>query len=77
LLGETERRILSLLVKRPELSPKQMEEDLGEEIAESATTSLAALLDLGLVVRDDDGRFEIASDFLRRWLVEGADTRVR
>jgi DNA-binding winged helix-turn-helix (wHTH) protein len=77
LLGETERRILSLLVKRPELSPKQMEEDLGEEIAESATTSLAALLDLGLVVTDDDGRCEIASDFLRRWLVEGADTRVR
>jgi DNA-binding winged helix-turn-helix (wHTH) protein len=71
LFGDAERSILRTLAEQPGASPNDIARHLGET-SDSAATCLSSLHELGLVVRDPDGRHEIASDFLRRWLVEGA-----
>ena len=45
--------------------------------ASGTAASLSFLHELGLVVKGADGRHEIASEFFRRWLVEGADASAR
>ena len=74
LLGEAERTILKLLAEKPGMSSRQLEQQIGR-ISESAATSLTVLHGLGLVVRDVEGRCEVASSFLRRWLAEEAQHR--
>ena len=69
LLGDDERTILTVLAERPGMSSGELEKHLGQS-SESAATSLSALHELGLVVRDDEDRHEVASEFLRRWLEE-------
>jgi DNA-binding winged helix-turn-helix (wHTH) protein/predicted transcriptional regulator len=73
LLGETEQTILRLIAAQPGASLTEIGSAV-QNSPESVATTLLALLELGLVVRDSDGRHEIASQFLRRWLVEGAAT---
>ena len=72
LLGEAERTILRILADGPCSSDRIAGES--EHTPEEVATSLAALSDLGLIARDPQGRHEIASQFLRRWLSEGADS---
>ena len=69
LLGDLDRSILELLAQHPQASSTDIQRHL--EDAPETAASLSSLHELGLVVRDADGRHEIASDFLRRWLVEG------
>jgi len=71
LLSETERTILRYLADQPGAS---LTEILGsiQDSSDAVATDLSALFELGLVARDPGGRHEIASDFLRRWLAEGA-----
>ena len=73
LLGDTERSILSLLAEQPNASLTEVQRHLGDT-SDAVATSLTALHALGLVNRDPDGRHDIASQFLRRWLAEGAAT---
>jgi hypothetical protein len=73
LLGDTERSILSLLAEQPSASLTEVQRRLGDT-SDAVATSLTALHALGLVNRDPDGRQDIASQFLRRWLAEGAAT---
>jgi len=73
LLGDTERSILSLLAEQPNVSLTEVQRRLGDT-SDAVATSLTALHALGLVNRDPDGRHDIASQFLRRWLAEGAAT---
>jgi DNA-binding winged helix-turn-helix (wHTH) protein len=72
LLGDTERTILRILAEQPNASLNEISRSI-QESSDIVATSLSALHGLGLVARDSDGRrHEIASDFLCRWLVEGA-----
>jgi hypothetical protein len=71
LLGDTERTILRFLAEQPNASLTEISPSI-QDSSDAVATSLSALHELGLVARDPDGRHEIASDFLRRWLVEGA-----
>ena len=71
LVGDTERTILRLLAEQPNASLTEISRHI-QDSSDAVATSLSALHELGLVARDPDGRHEIASDFLRRWLLEGA-----
>ena len=71
LLGGTEQTILRLLAVQPGASLTEIGSAV-QNSPESVATTLSALLELGLVARDSEGRHEIASHFLRRWLAEGA-----
>jgi DNA-binding winged helix-turn-helix (wHTH) protein len=71
LLSDTERTILRFLADQTGATLEEISSDAGE-VSDSVATNLSTLQDLGLVNRDLDGRHEIASDFLRRWLSEGA-----
>ena len=71
LVGDTERTILRFLADQPEASQTDICRQVGDS-SDTVTTALSALHELGLVARDDSGRNEIASAFLRRWLEEGA-----
>jgi DNA-binding winged helix-turn-helix (wHTH) protein len=73
LLGDTEQTILRLIAAQPGASLTEIGSAV-QNSPESVATTLLALLELGLVARDSDGRHEIASQFLHRWLVEGAAT---
>jgi DNA-binding winged helix-turn-helix (wHTH) protein len=75
LLGDLDRSILDLLAQQPHASLAEVQGHLEE--ASDAAASLSSLNELGLVVRDADGGHEIASEFLRRWLVERADASAR
>lgn len=75
LLGDMERSILELLARHPHASLADLQRRLDE--AADAATSLASVCELGLVIKDSDGRYQIASDFLRRWLVERAGASAR
>jgi DNA-binding winged helix-turn-helix (wHTH) protein len=68
LLGDVERSILELLANEQASSLAEIQGELGD--VPDIAASLSSLHELGLVVRDTDGRHVIASDFLRRWLVE-------
>lgn len=70
LLGDLDRSILELLANEPISSLAEIQGHLDD--APDTAASLSSLHELGLVIRDADGRHEIASDFLRRWLVDGA-----
>ncbi len=70
LLGDTERTILRYLAEQPNASLTEISRSI-QDSSNAVATSLSALHELGLVARDPDGRHVIASDFLRRWLVEG------
>jgi DNA-binding winged helix-turn-helix (wHTH) protein len=70
LLDDLDRSVLGLLAQHPQATLSELEHQL--ENAPDAAASLSSLHELGLVTRDDDGRCAIASDFLRRWLVEAA-----
>jgi hypothetical protein len=72
LLGDIDRSILRLLAERPHAALAEVQSQLGD--SSDAAASLSSLHELGLVVRDTDGRHEIASHFLRRWLAKGAAT---
>jgi DNA-binding winged helix-turn-helix (wHTH) protein len=71
LLGEADRTILRMLAEEPGASLDEVHRHLGDS-TDDAAACLSALHELGLVSRDPNGRHEIASNFLRRWLVEGA-----
>jgi hypothetical protein len=70
LLGEVERSILELLANQPLASLTEIQGHLDD--APDIAASLSSLHELGLVARGNEGRYEIASDFMRRWLVEGS-----
>jgi DNA-binding winged helix-turn-helix (wHTH) protein len=69
LLAPLERSILELLAQHSHASSTEVQHHLDD--TSDATTSLSSLLDLGVVSRDADGRYDIASYFLRRCLMEG------
>ena len=71
LLSNTERTILRFLADQTGATLEEISCDAGD-VSDSVATNLSTLQELGLVNRDLDGRHEIASDFLRRWLSEGA-----
>ena len=71
LLSNTERTILRFLADQTGATLEEISSDAGD-VSDSVATNLSTLQELGLVNRDLDGRHEIASDFLRRWLSEGA-----
>ena len=71
LLGDMERSILKLLARHPRASLADLQRQLDE--AADAAISVAFVCELGLAIKDSDGRHEIASDFLRRWLIEKFD----
>jgi DNA-binding winged helix-turn-helix (wHTH) protein len=71
LLGAGERTILRMLAEEPGVSLDEVQVHLGDS-TDDAAACLSTLHELGLVSRDANGRHEIASDFLRRWLAEGA-----
>ena len=75
LLGDNERSILGLLAEQPGVSLDVVQRHL-EDPPDVVATSLSALYDLGFVVRGPDGRHQIASQFLRQWLSEGAPALV-
>ena len=69
LLDDLDRSVLGLLAQQPQATLSELEHQLDD--APDAAASLSSLRELGLVLRGADGRYEIASDFLRRWWVEG------
>jgi len=69
LLGNTEQTILRFLANQPGASLAEINRGI-QDFPEAAATHLSTLQELGLVKRDPNGRHEIASDFLRRWLAE-------
>jgi DNA-binding winged helix-turn-helix (wHTH) protein len=71
LLGDVERSILGFFAEHPEASQDELRRHLGGSPG-IVETPLASLLELGLLVRDPDGRHRVASEFLRRWVVAGA-----
>jgi DNA-binding winged helix-turn-helix (wHTH) protein len=71
LLGDTERAILHFLADQPGALPAEILHHT-QDSSEAGAICLSALSELGLVTRDPDGRHEIASGFLRQWLLEGA-----
>jgi len=71
LLSNTERTILRFLADQTGATLEDISSDAGD-VSDSVATNLSTLQELGLVNKDLDGRHEIASDFLRRWLSEGA-----
>jgi DNA-binding winged helix-turn-helix (wHTH) protein len=73
LLGKPEQHILRFLAEKPAGSLDEVRGAL-HETAVLAATALSTLLDLGLISRDSDGRHDIASQFLRRWLSEDITT---
>ena len=71
LRSDTERTILRFLADQPGASLDEISSK-AEEPSDAVATSLSALYELGLIERDSEGRHEIASQFLKRWLKEGA-----
>ena len=73
LRSDTERAILRSLADQPGASAAEISRRV-QNSTDAVTTGLSTLHELGLLARDTEGRHEIASDFLRRWLAEGATT---
>jgi len=71
LRSDIERTILRYLGDQPGASLAEICRDT-QDSSDAVAISLSALSELGLVTGDPDGRYEIASDFLCRWLAEGA-----
>ena len=71
LRSDTERAILRSLADQPGASAAEISRRV-QNSTDAVTTALSTLHELGLLARDPEGRHEIASDFLRRWLAEGA-----
>ncbi len=73
LRSDSERTILRILAAQPGASLKEIGSN-AKDSSDAVTTSLSTLCELGLVEKDTEGRYEIASQFLRRWLADGANT---
>ena len=71
LRSDMERTILRFLADQPGASLEEISSNT-EDSSDAVKISLSTLYQLGLIERDSEGRYEIASDFLRRWLAEGA-----
>jgi DNA-binding winged helix-turn-helix (wHTH) protein len=71
LLNDAERTILRFLADHPGASLGEIQSYVRDS-SDSVATDLSALFELGLVSENPGRRHEIASKFLRRWLVEGA-----
>jgi DNA-binding winged helix-turn-helix (wHTH) protein len=71
LRSDIERTILRYLGDQSGASLAEICTDT-QDSSDAVAISLSALSELGLVTGDPDGRYEIASDFLCRWLAEGA-----
>ena len=71
LYSEVERTILRFLADQLGASLAEIDRHT-QDSSDAVTIGLSALHELGIVSRDRDGRYEIASLFLRRWLAEGA-----
>ena len=71
LYSEVERTILRFLADQPGASLAEIDRHT-QDSSDAVTIGLSALHELGIVSRDRDGRYEISSLFLRRWLAEGA-----
>ena len=71
LRSDTERTILRFLADQPRASLAEIGRG-SQDSSDALTVSLSALNGLGLVNKDPDGRYDIASQFLKRWLAEGA-----
>jgi DNA-binding winged helix-turn-helix (wHTH) protein len=70
LLGDVERSILGWLSGHPRASLKEMQNRLTD--IPNAAASVSSLHRMGFIIRNAGDRYEIASDFLRRWIVQGA-----
>jgi len=70
---DSERTILRFLADQPAASLAEICRD-AQESSDAVTGALSSLHELGLIERDSEDRYEIASQFLRRWLAEGAIT---
>jgi DNA-binding winged helix-turn-helix (wHTH) protein len=73
LRSDTERIVLRFLADQPGASLEKISSHAGAS-SDDATTSLSTLCELGLIEKNPGGRYEIASQFLKRWLTEGATT---
>ncbi len=71
LRSDPERTILRFLANQPGASLAEINRHTPDS-SDAGTNSLSALSELGLVIKNPDGSYEIAGDFLRRWLAEGA-----
>jgi DNA-binding winged helix-turn-helix (wHTH) protein len=71
LRSDSERTLLRFLADQPGASFAEISRHT-QDSPDAMATSLSALHELGLVSRDPEGRHEIASGFLRQWLLEGA-----
>jgi DNA-binding winged helix-turn-helix (wHTH) protein len=70
LRSDTERIVLRFLADQPGASLEKIK-SRGGDSSDTVTTALSALCELGLIERDPEGTYEIASQFLKRWLAEG------
>jgi DNA-binding winged helix-turn-helix (wHTH) protein len=68
---EAERTVLCFLADQPSASLEEIASNAGSS-SDAIATSLSTLCELGLIERNPEGRYEIASQFLKRWLAEGA-----
>jgi DNA-binding winged helix-turn-helix (wHTH) protein len=73
LRSDTERTILRFLADQTDTSLEEISSNAADS-SDAVTISLSTLCELGLIERDAKGRYEIASQFLKRWLAEGAIT---
>jgi DNA-binding winged helix-turn-helix (wHTH) protein len=71
LRSDMERTILRFLADQPGASLEEISSNT-EDSSDAVKISLSTLYQLGLIERDSEGPHKIASDFLRRWLAEGA-----
>jgi DNA-binding winged helix-turn-helix (wHTH) protein len=73
LRSDEERTILRFLADQTGATLEEIRAK-ADGTSDSVTISLSTLCELGLIERDAKGRYEIASQFLKRWLTEGAIT---
>lgn len=71
LRSDAEQTVLCFLADRPSASLEEIGSHAGDS-SDAVATRLSTLCDLGLVERISDGQYVIASQFLKRWLAEGA-----
>jgi DNA-binding transcriptional ArsR family regulator len=70
LRSDTERAILGFLAEKNGASPEEISSNT-EDPSDAVTTSLSALHELGLIKKDVEDRYQIASRFFKRWLAHG------
>jgi len=74
LRSDTERTILRFLADHSGASTVEISSNV-EDPSDVVNTSVSTLCELGMIERVPESRYEIASQFLKRWLAEGASTQ--